>query len=123
MAEQDGRRKSLYNQDCQCNAKNVDRGLGGPEAKGISSRNDSHSVFYSDSKGRDKTGAWLNSGGQATTKGIHRRLKELQKAWLELVESQQQQLEISLRETKHLATEMHNLQAMLAETLDDIPEE
>lgn len=124
MAAPNGRGKqSDRNQNCQCNVEDVSRRLGSAQTKSFSVGNDSDSIFYPNSAGRDKTGTWTVNGGQETPGGIYRRLKILQKAWLQLVESQQQQLENSLRESKQLTAEMQNLQALLAETLDDIPEE
>ncbi|BAZ50527.1 hypothetical protein NIES4103_31430 [Nostoc sp. NIES-4103] len=125
MATPNGRGKPQPNhdQDRQCNIENGSRRLGVPQREGFPARNDANSVFYPDSEGRNKTGAWATPGGQATPGGIHRRLKELHKAWLSLIESQQQQLEVSLRESKQLTAEMQYLQALLAETLEDASEE
>lgn len=125
MAVPNGRGKLHpdHNQNCERNVEDDSRRLGGSQGESFSARDDANAVFHSDSEGRDKAGSWTTVGGQATPGGIHRRLKELHKAFLELVESQQQQLEISLRESKQLTAEMHNLQALLAETLDDALQE
>lgn len=118
-----GKSESRYGQNCQRNTENVLSRLGGSQRQGFSARNDSYPVLYSDREGRDKAGTWATPRGQATPGGIHRRLKKLHKAWLQLIESQQRQLEVSLQESKNLTAEMQILQSLLAETLDDIPEE
>ncbi|MHC5817251.1 MAG: hypothetical protein ACYT04_15375 [Nostoc sp.] len=41
---------------------------------------------------------------------------------LTIIESQQKQLEISLHSSKQLTAEIHDLQTLLAETLEDIPD-
>ncbi|ALF52970.1 hypothetical protein ACX27_14685 [Nostoc piscinale CENA21] len=79
--------------------------------------------FYSNSEGTDKTRTWTTPGGQTTPGGIRRRLNELHKACLILIESQQRQLEFSLQESKKLAEEMQNLQAVLSEVSESFSEE
>ncbi|YAF95165.1 MAG: hypothetical protein AB3A66_21715 [Nodularia sp. CChRGM 3473] len=115
-------REYLYREkDRQCHTEDVNPGLGSVEGQSISTRNDSHSIFYPNSEGRHQVRPRTSIGGQTTPGGIHRRLKELHEACLRLIESQQQQLETSLQESKQLTAEMQSLQSLLAETLDDIP--
>jgi hypothetical protein len=116
------RRNRDRQKDSQCDSQDVNSRLGSTERQGISIRNDSDTVLYSDSERRNQARAWANLGGQATPGGIYRRLKELHQTCLSLIESQQKQLETSLQNSKQLTAEIDDLEALLAETLQDIPE-
>ncbi len=117
------RRNYDREKDSQRDCKDVISGLGSTERESISIRDDSNTIFYPDSKGGNQARSRINTGGQATIGGIHRRLKELHKACLSLIESQQKQLESSLHNSKQLTAEINDLQTLLAETLDDISEQ
>ncbi|OYE04738.1 hypothetical protein [Nostoc sp. 'Peltigera membranacea cyanobiont' 232] len=117
------RRSHGRQKDSQRDSKDVISRLGSAEGQSSPIRNDSNTVFYPDSEGRNQARPRVAPGGQATIGGIHRRLKELHQACLSLIESQQKQLETSLQNSKELTTEIYDLQKLLAETLKDIPEE
>ncbi len=87
------RRSHDRQKDGQCDSQDVVSRLGSTERQSCSTRNDSNTVFYPDSEGRNQARSRLTPGGQATIGGIHRRLKELHEACLSLIESQQKQLE------------------------------
>lgn len=115
------RRSHDREKDGQCDHQDVASRLGSIERQSVSIRNDSDTIFHPDSEGRDQARSRVALGGQATIGGIHRRLKELHETCLSLIESQQKQLETSLHSSKQLTAEMHDLQALLAETLEDTP--
>ncbi|MEH1810900.1 MAG: hypothetical protein V7K26_00165 [Nostoc sp.] len=119
----DDRRNYDREKDSQRNPKNVVPRLEITEREGSPIRNDSNTIFYPDSEGGNQTRSRVAFGGQATIGGIHRRLKELHETCLTLIESQQRQLESSLQNSKQLTVEIHELETLLAETLEDIPEE
>ena len=123
MSITNDRRSYDREKDSQRDTENVASRLGSFERQSISARNDSNTIFHPDSEGRDQARSRFTLGGQATTGGIHRRLKELHETCLSLIESQQKQLETSLHSTKQLTAEVHDLEALLAETLEDIPNE
>nr|WP_193196402.1 hypothetical protein [Nostoc sp. MG11] len=116
------RRNHSREKDDQCDCENVASRLGSAEEQSIPVRNDSNTVFYPDSEGRNQARSRVAPRGQATIGGIHRRLRELHEACLNLIDSQQKQLETSLHEKKQLTAEIHDLETLLAETLDDIPD-
>lgn len=112
-------RRNGRKESSKCDATNELSGLGGTQGESLSTRIESDSIFYPDSKGGNKNREWIGFGGQETIGGIYRRLKEVHTACLRLIESQQKQLEASLQESETIATEMQTLHALLAETLDD----
>ena len=120
MAITNDRRHHDRQKDNQCNGENVIRRLGGSEGEGISVRNESDTILYPDSEGRNQARSRIASPGEATPGGIYRRLKELHEACLNVIESQQKQLENSLHEKKQLAEEIQGLHVLLAEVLQDI---
>ncbi|MBC1218475.1 hypothetical protein GNF10_17415 [Nostoc sp. UCD121] len=116
------RRNHGRQKDGQCDSQDVISGLGSTERQSVSTRNDSDTVFHPDSQGGNQARSWANPGGEATLGGIHRRLKELHQTCLSLIGSQQKQLETSLHNTKQLTDEINDLETLLAETLEDIPD-
>jgi hypothetical protein len=119
----DDRRSYDRQKDSERDSQDVVSRLGSVERQSIPTRNDSNTVLYPDSEGRDQARPRVTLGGQATAGGIHRRLKELHEACLNLIESQQKQLETSLQSSKDLTAQMHDLETLLAEALKDVPEE
>ena len=117
------RRSYDRQKDSERDSQDVVSRLAGVERQSSSIRNDSNTVFYPDSEGRNQARPRVAPRGQATIGGIHRRLKELHQACLSLIESQQNQLETSLQNSKQLTVEIYDLETLLAETLKDIPEE
>jgi hypothetical protein len=122
MPIKNDRRQHDRQKNGQRDSEDVVSRLGSAERQSISTRNDSNTVLYTNSEGRNQARPRVTSGGQATIGGIHRRLKELHEACLSLIESQQKQLENSLQNSKELTTEIYDLQTLLAETLEDIPD-
>jgi hypothetical protein len=123
MAINNAGRNHDRQKDDKCDSETLTPGLGVSQRQGISTRNESHSVLHTDSEGRNQTRTRTTSGGQKTLGGIHRRLRELHKACLQLVDSNQKHLENSLHESKQLTTEIHDLETLLAEVLDNTAEE
>ncbi|HIK04589.1 MAG TPA: hypothetical protein IGS40_07740 [Trichormus sp. M33_DOE_039] len=122
MAIKNDRKKYNREEDGKRDAENVSSRLGSTEKQSISTGNDSDRVLYPDSQRRNQARAWAADGGQETTGGIYRRLKQLHAACLNLIDSNHKQLENSLHESKKLTEELNDLEILLAETLDDIPE-
>lgn len=116
------RRNHGRQKDGQRDSQDVISGLGSTERQSVSIRNDSDTVFHPDSQGGNQARAWANPGGEATLGGIHRRLKELHQTCLSLIDSQQKQLQTSLHNTKQLTDEINDLETLLAETLEEIPD-